>query len=606
MAFTAHPAIHRSSLTRWPARAAVSIRRHGPQSPRRTLQLVLAALWLLDAGLQYQPYMFTKDFVAGTLAPAAQGNPSAVATPMNWAFHLLSAQPVVFNALFATVQLLIAAGLVWRRTAKMALSASVMWAVGVWWFGEGLGGILTGASPIMGAPGAVILYALVAVLVWPRADSTSPGDDRPTSVAENGLLGAMGSRLVWVALWGGLAALFVVPANRTPSALHDMVAAAAGGEPGWLAGTDRHLAALLTGHGTVVSIALAVLCDLIALSVFVPRLARAGIAAAAAVAGFIWVAQALGGIFTSQGTDPNTGLLLAVVAATFWVAARPEQPSIVHPPADPTPAGSSLRLLATPLSLPGWNSPPGRRRRKSDRTASAAPTRSARPATNLSTGGGNSRPSRNGRHRLAGVAATVTLAVTGCAAAQANTQSSHSAPGDTMAGMAMSPSISMSPGVSMPAAPPAQAKQVLASGPSQSARMVCGPETAGDISTALALGSPTPGTASWADHLYTCTYHLPAGTLILAVKELPDIAAAHQYFAAAQAKQGPTQPIVGLASLGLPGFETSAGTVMFLKDDKTVQVDAAGLPAQIGSFRVSRSDFAYQIATDVLGCWTEK
>jgi hypothetical protein len=63
---------------------------------------------------------------------------------------------------------LLGLGIAWRPTVKLALGASVAWALGVWWFGEGLGGVLAGtASPVNGAPGAVLLYALLAVLLWP-------------------------------------------------------------------------------------------------------------------------------------------------------------------------------------------------------------------------------------------------------------------------------------------------------------------------------------------------------------------------------------------------------------------------------------------------------
>jgi hypothetical protein len=46
--------------------------RLAPPDARRYLQLVLAGLWLLDAALQYQAFMFTKGF-AGLLAGAAAG-----------------------------------------------------------------------------------------------------------------------------------------------------------------------------------------------------------------------------------------------------------------------------------------------------------------------------------------------------------------------------------------------------------------------------------------------------------------------------------------------------------------------------------------------------
>ncbi len=40
---------------------------------RRILQIVLGVIWLVDAALQFQPYMFTRSFVTGVLEPSAQG-----------------------------------------------------------------------------------------------------------------------------------------------------------------------------------------------------------------------------------------------------------------------------------------------------------------------------------------------------------------------------------------------------------------------------------------------------------------------------------------------------------------------------------------------------
>ena len=45
---------------------------------RRSLQLALAALWLLDAVLQYQTFMFSQGFPR-MLAATATGNPGPVA-----------------------------------------------------------------------------------------------------------------------------------------------------------------------------------------------------------------------------------------------------------------------------------------------------------------------------------------------------------------------------------------------------------------------------------------------------------------------------------------------------------------------------------------------
>jgi hypothetical protein len=48
---------------------------------RRALQLALAALWLLDAVLQYQTFMFSQGFPR-MLAATAAGNPAGVAGPV--------------------------------------------------------------------------------------------------------------------------------------------------------------------------------------------------------------------------------------------------------------------------------------------------------------------------------------------------------------------------------------------------------------------------------------------------------------------------------------------------------------------------------------------
>ncbi len=117
--------------------------RLGTPDARRCLQLALAGLWLLDAVLQCQAFMFTKGF-AGMLAAAAAGNPGWAAAPVLWAAHLAGRGPALANAGFATVQLLIALAIAGRPTVKAGLAASAGWALAVWWLGEGLGGQVPG------------------------------------------------------------------------------------------------------------------------------------------------------------------------------------------------------------------------------------------------------------------------------------------------------------------------------------------------------------------------------------------------------------------------------------------------------------------------------
>src|SRR5579872_2130317 len=140
---------------------------------RRALQLALAAIWLIDGVLQFQGFMFTKGF-SQMIGGTADGNPALVAKPITWNATLVDHHMVLLNAICATIQLLLGLGIAFRPAVRVALTASVLWSLGVWWFGEGLGGVLSGAaSPLNGAPGAVIIYALLAVLLWP-ADLEAP------------------------------------------------------------------------------------------------------------------------------------------------------------------------------------------------------------------------------------------------------------------------------------------------------------------------------------------------------------------------------------------------------------------------------------------------
>lgn len=287
------------------------------RSPRRVFQVALGLIWLLDAALQYQPYMFTPAFVHQIILPSTVGNPGWILASETWAAAVMLHHVALYNAMFATIQLGIAGLILWRPTVKLGLVASVAWALGVWWFGEGLGGVLTGASPLAGLPGGALLYALIAVLVWPRAD-----EELGESVATSGLLRPAGARLAWLVLWGGFACFLVIPVNRSPMSVHSALVAASSGEPGWFVGADHSVAGALAGSGLGVAIGLAVCCALVAASSVVPALRRAGVLLAVLIGCAIWFAEDVGGIFTGTGTDPNSGMLLALLAVTFWPFAQ--------------------------------------------------------------------------------------------------------------------------------------------------------------------------------------------------------------------------------------------------------------------------------------------
>ena len=252
---------------------------------RRRLQLLLAGLWLLDGVLQLQPVMFTRRFPA-MLAESAAGQPGVVAAPVTWAARLIAGHPAPANAAFAALQIALGLGLAWRPAVRPALAGSVLWGLAVWWLGEGLGGLFTGtASPVGGAPGAALLYAVLAVLLWPprRESAVSPRPGarldgvtgargavdggsgaagrrrQPVPFVAGQAIGVRGAAVVWLVLWAGLAALAVQPAVRAPHAFGGLLAGLSGDAPGWIARVDQDASAALGGHGLMASVLLAVL-----------------------------------------------------------------------------------------------------------------------------------------------------------------------------------------------------------------------------------------------------------------------------------------------------------------------------------------------------------
>jgi hypothetical protein len=293
-----------------------------PWSARRILQTCLGLVWLLDAALQFQPYMFTSNFVTKIIEPAAAGDPAVIAAPLTWSARIMASHIVAANTAFAVIQLAIAAWLLTGRAPRLALTASIAWAAAVWWLGEGLGTVLTGGSPLAGLPGAVILYALIALLIWPTRDG--PGIAR-LAPALRGPLRPFAAEVAWLILWTGFACYLLLPGNRAPGAISQDFASLAVGQPGWVRFIQQNLAAITAGHGLVASVVVAAACALAGAGIFADRLARPALVLACLLGLLFWAAEGFGGLTTGQATDPNSGPLLILLAACYW---PPRQPSV--------------------------------------------------------------------------------------------------------------------------------------------------------------------------------------------------------------------------------------------------------------------------------------
>jgi hypothetical protein len=137
--------------------------------------------------------------------------------------------------------------------------------------------------------------------------------------------------------------------------------------------------------------------------------------------------------------------------------------------------------------------------------------------------------------------------------------------------------------------------------PSPAATMVCEDEVQEDLAATLRVSPTRPPTATWRDHLYSCSYTYPSGTMVLSVKELADDQAAMAYYAARKQIYPST---IAQRIDGQDAFTAPNGSVFVRKDAKVLQVDVSRLPARFGQPPFPRAIAAFNVASTVMGCWT--
>ena len=139
--------------------------------------------------------------------------------------------------------------------------------------------------------------------------------------------------------------------------------------------------------------------------------------------------------------------------------------------------------------------------------------------------------------------------------------------------------------------------------PSEAAAMICSPEIRDAIASVLALPAPVEGEDSYMHGHYSCTYDLEGGPLELSVHEAADADEAQAYADSVRSDYGTAEDIEGLANLGFPAYRTAEGAVVFVKDTMALVVDAREIAVSDAGDAPTRTDAAYQIATNVLACW---
>jgi len=286
----------------------------------RAVQIALGVVWLLDGLFQFKSFMYTHGIVSEVFAPAAERQWSIVGGPMKTFDDFYGHDLTLWNTLSGEIQVAIGLGLILsRRTVRPALLVSFGWALVVWWFGEGFGGLTSNTmpSPLMGAPGAVIIYAIIGLLVWPtgREEGRSPVDLGP--------LGDRGGRYAWSGLWALSAGLWLANVNRANGATHEMIEAMAEASPHWLASFQSSIGGHAQGHGTTIAVVLAILSVAVAIGVWTP-LRWPALAIGIVLSLAYWVlGQDLGGPFWAEGaTDFNSGPLFVLLAVALFPVAQ--------------------------------------------------------------------------------------------------------------------------------------------------------------------------------------------------------------------------------------------------------------------------------------------
>ncbi len=258
--------------------------------------------------------MLTGDFARQIILPSAANQPGFVGDPIRFAANIILIHPALFDICFAFTQIGLGLLILNKKTVKIGLICSIIWGLFVWYFGEGLGGIFGSQSMlIMGAPGAALLYVLLAagVMVPSQKDEAESDTSNHPSIYLS---------FVWTLIWMGGGLLLLRSSHGKPGMIAAMLRSAAQGAPGWLAGLDIHLANWFSATGGLALITFLFLYLMIGFLGFLSAWWRAiGISLGIFTALAFWViGQHFGGLYSGLSTDPNTALLIALLGVAVF------------------------------------------------------------------------------------------------------------------------------------------------------------------------------------------------------------------------------------------------------------------------------------------------
>jgi cytochrome oxidase Cu insertion factor (SCO1/SenC/PrrC family) len=314
-----------------PARAA-----YPEAAGHQVLRIGFGLLWIFDGLLQAQPRM-AAGMPSQVIEPTAASSPHWVQHLVNWAGTMWSYHPIQAGASAVWIQ--VGIGL-WLLAAPRGLSArlaglvSVAWGLVVWVFGESFGGIFApGLTWLFGAPGAVLIYAVAgALLVLPDRSWRTPQLGRA-------ILGGLGLFLVGMAVlqaWPGRG-FWQGHADGQPGTLTGMTQTMAGTpQPRFLSGLVSGFSSLVRDHGFAVNLVAVAALAVIGVSFLTGRrdVARPALVAFCALCFADWVLIEDFGFFGGVGTDPNSMIPMALLAAGGFLALARVPAAVTEPVAE--------------------------------------------------------------------------------------------------------------------------------------------------------------------------------------------------------------------------------------------------------------------------------
>lgn len=291
-------------------------------------------LWLIDGLLQFQPQMFTMNMVNGIMKPMLAGQPSLVEPSLQYIVTQTTIHLIEVNLLIAIVQVLLGLGflLLPDRFVKELVIVSLVWALIVWYGGEGVSMLLTGTASILsGAPGAVLLYPLLGLAIWPRKQSGDSATEPRGAAGDDGLLSRRLLRWVLSGFWFFAALLQLQPYWWQPGQISQAIGAMVGQGGLNTVLVDPVLKLLASATTTIelpLNIALIVvfLALGIGLAVVKEEQLPLFLSGSIVVSVLFWYgSEAFGMILTGMATDFNSGLLIVAMTLAIWPKVKAEQ-----------------------------------------------------------------------------------------------------------------------------------------------------------------------------------------------------------------------------------------------------------------------------------------